>query len=130
MGLTQEPPKNKFEEAAQKASKKAFKAATAPLAGSPKLAARLTDNHVCPLVNGIVPHVGGPITGPGVPTVLIGGQPAAVVQDVATCVGPPDKVVSGSQSVKIGGKSAVRILDPTDHGGIVVQGFPTVLIGD
>src|SRR5580765_8443101 len=58
-----------------------------------KPAARLTDMHVCPMVTGIVPHVGGPILPPGAVTVLIGGLPAARVGDMATCVGPPDTIV-------------------------------------
>ena len=62
-------------------------------------AARLTDMHVCPMVTVLVPHVGGPIIGPGAPTVLIGGLPAARVSDMATCVGPPDVIVLGSFTV-------------------------------
>lgn len=93
-------------------------------------AARLTDMHTCPLVNpGPVPHIGGPITGPGVPTVLVGNQPAAVVGDLLVCTGPPDIVVKGSSSVFIGGKPAARIGDLTAHGGVIVAGFPTVEIG-
>ncbi len=65
-------------------------------------AARLTDMHACPMVTGIVPHVGGPIVGPGAPTVLIGGLPAARVGDMATCVGPPDTIVVGAPTVLIG----------------------------
>jgi uncharacterized Zn-binding protein involved in type VI secretion len=92
-------------------------------------AARLTDMHVCPMVTGIVPHVGGPITGPGTPTVLIGGMPAAVVGDMCTCVGPPDVIVKGSATVLIGGKPAARMGDMTAHGGSIVLGLPTVMIG-
>ncbi len=95
-------------------------------------AARLGDMHTCPMVTpGIppVPHVGGPITGPGVPTVLISNLPAAVMGDLATCVGPPDNLVKGSTSVLIGGKPAVRMGDTTAHGGVVVAGAPTVLLG-
>ena len=92
-------------------------------------AARLTDMHTCPMVTGVVPHVGGPITGPGVPTVLIGGMPAAVVGDMATCVGPPDSIVKGSATVMIGGKPAARMGDSTAHGGVIILGLPTVLIG-
>jgi uncharacterized Zn-binding protein involved in type VI secretion len=92
-------------------------------------AARLTDMHVCPMVTGIVPHVGGPITGPGTPTVLIGSMPAAVVGDMCTCVGPPDVIVKGSATVLIGGKPAARMGDMTAHGGSIVLGLPTVLIG-
>ena len=93
------------------------------------LAARISDMHTCPLSNGPVPRVGGPITGPSVPTVLIGGLPAAVVGDMCVCVGPPDTIVKGSGTVFIGGKPAARVGDNTAHGGVVVQGFPTVIIG-
>lgn len=92
-------------------------------------AARLTDMHVCPAVNGIVPHVGGPITGPGEPTVLIGKMPAARVGDNATCVGPPAAITKGSGTVMIGGAPAARLGDPTAHGGTIVAGEPTVMIG-
>jgi uncharacterized Zn-binding protein involved in type VI secretion len=92
-------------------------------------AARLTDPHVCPMVTVLVPHVGGPITGPGAPTVLIGGMPAAVVGDLCVCVGPPDAIAMGSTTVLIGGKPAARMGDPTAHGGSIVMGCPTVLIG-
>lgn len=95
-------------------------------------AARLTDLHSCPMVTpGVppVPHVGGPVTGPGMPTVLIGGLPAACVGDLCVCVGPPDTIVKGSATVLIGGRPAARMGDSTAHGGTVVLGFPTVLIG-
>ena len=92
-------------------------------------AARITDMHVCPSVTGVVPHVGGPVTGPGAPTVLIGGLPAAVVSDICVCVGPPDTIVMGSTTVLIGGKPAARQGDITAHGGVIVVGIPTVQIG-
>jgi len=93
-------------------------------------AARITDMHVCPLVNpGPVPHVGGPIIGPGVPTVLIAGMPAAVVGDSCVCTGPPDTIVKGSGTVMIGGVPAARLGDTTAHGGSIVAGAPTVMIG-
>ncbi len=95
-------------------------------------AARLTDMHVCPMATpGLppIPHVGGPVTGPGVATVLIGGLPAAVVGDFAICVGPPDGLVQGSATVMIAGHPAVRLGDATAHGGSVVMGLPTVIIG-
>ena len=76
-----------------------------------------------------MPHVGGPIMPPGVPTVLIGGQPAAVATTMCTCVGPPDAIVKGSTSVLIGGLPAVRLGDQTAHGGVIVMGLPTVEIG-
>ncbi len=92
-------------------------------------AARLTDMHTCPMVTGIIPHVGGPISGPGAPTVLIASLPAAHVGDMAVCVGPPDSLAKGSATVIIGGTPAVRLGDSTAHGGVVVLGCPTVLIG-
>lgn len=92
-------------------------------------AARVTDMHVCPLVSGSVPHVGGPVLPAGEPTVLIGGLPAARVGDMATCVGPPDSIAMGSGTVLIGGMPAARMGDTTTHGGSIVAGEPTVLIG-
>ena len=85
--------------------------------------------HVRPMVTGVVPHVGGPISGPCVPTVLIGALPAAHVGDLCVCVGPPDSIVLGSFTVLTGGTPAVRIGDLTAHGGNIVLGLPTVLIG-
>ena len=76
-----------------------------------------------------VPHVGGPIVGPGEATVLINNFPAAVVGDMCTCTGPPDSIVMGSTTVLIGGKPAARMGDPTAHGGSVIIGSPNVLIG-
>lgn len=92
-------------------------------------AARISDMHVCPMVTGVVPHVGGPILPPGVPTVLIGGLPAATVGDMCVCVGPPDSIVVGSATVLIGGKPAARLGDSTAHGGTIVLGCFTVMIG-
>ncbi|MGQ3678462.1 PAAR domain-containing protein [Tenacibaculum discolor] len=92
-------------------------------------AARITDMHVCPMVTGTVPHVGGPILPAGEPTVLIGGLPAARVGDMATCTGPPDSIVGGSGTVLIGGMPAARMGDSTSHGGTIVLGEATVLIG-
>lgn len=93
-------------------------------------AARVGDMHTCPMVNpGPVPHVGGPILPPGAPTVLIGGMPAARVGDMAVCTGPPDTIVAGSATVLIGGMPAARMGDSTAHGGVIVLGLPTVLIG-
>ena len=92
-------------------------------------AARITDMHTCPMVTVLVPHVGGSILPPGEPTVLIGGLPAARVGDMATCVGPPDTIVMGSGTVLIGGMPAARLSDATAHGGVIVMGEPTVLIG-
>jgi len=98
-----------------------------------KPAARIGDMHVCPMVTPgtpPVPHVGGPVTGPGCPTVLIGGVPAAVMGDMCTCVGPPDTITLGSTGVLIGGKPAARMGDMCVHGGSIVVGCPTVLIGE
>ncbi|MBN8526162.1 MAG: PAAR domain-containing protein [Planctomycetes bacterium] len=95
-------------------------------------AARLTDMHACPMVTpGVppIPHVGGPIIGPGAPTVLIGSLPAARVGDMCVCVGPPDSIVKGSATVMIGGMPAARMGDSTAHGGSIVLGLPTVMIG-
>ena len=92
-------------------------------------AARITDMHICPMVTGLVPHVGGPILPPGDPMVLIGGLPAARVGDMALCVGPPDVIALGSFTVLIGGQPAARMTDITAHGGMIVMGFPMVLIG-
>ncbi len=91
-------------------------------------ASRLTDMHVCPAFTGPVPHVGGPIAGPGAPTVLIGKLPAARVSDMCVCVGPPDSIVAGSSKVMIMNLPAARITSSCAHGGTVVAGFPTVLI--
>lgn len=96
-------------------------------------AARLFDFHQCPLSTPVgpvaIPHVGGPILGPGAPTVLIGGLPAAKVGDLALCIGPPDAIVKGSATVKVMGLPAARMGDKTAHGGTVVMGFPMVMIG-
>jgi uncharacterized Zn-binding protein involved in type VI secretion len=92
-------------------------------------AARVGDMHTCPMVTGVVPHVGGPILPPGAPTVLIGGMPAAKVGDMCTCVGPPDTIAKGSGTVLIAGMPAARLGDMTAHGGVIVVGLPTVIIG-
>jgi uncharacterized Zn-binding protein involved in type VI secretion len=92
-------------------------------------AARVADMHVCPLVTGVVPHVGGPILPPGGLPVLVGGMPPARVTDMCVCVGPPDVIVLGSFTVLIGKMPAARMGDMTAHGGVIVLGLPTVLIG-
>lgn len=91
-------------------------------------AARVGDMHVCPMVTGLVPHVGGPILPPGGIPVLIGGLPAARVGDMCVCVGPPDVIALGSFTVLIGGMPAARLGSMTAHGGSVVMGCPTVLV--
>jgi uncharacterized Zn-binding protein involved in type VI secretion len=85
--------------------------------------------HTCPMWTGLVPHVGGPILPPGCPTVLIGGLPAARIGDMATCTGPPDTIMKGSATVMIGGQPAARVGDMTAHGGVIMAGLMTVLIG-
>jgi uncharacterized Zn-binding protein involved in type VI secretion len=95
-------------------------------------AARITDMHVCPMVTpGLppIPHVGGPICGPCAPNVLIGKLPAAVVGDLCVCIGPPDTIAKGSATVMIGGRPAARMGDTTAHGGNIVLGLPTVMVG-
>ena len=93
-------------------------------------AARVTDMHTCPMVTGVVPHVGGPILPPGAPTVLIDFLPAATVTSMLTCVGPPDIIVKGSAGVLINFKPAARIGDMTAHGGVIIMGAPNVIIGE
>jgi uncharacterized Zn-binding protein involved in type VI secretion len=95
-------------------------------------AARISDMHVCPMVTPgtpPIPHVGGPILPPGGVTVLVGSLPAARVGDMCVCVGPPDVIAKGSMTVLIGGQPAARMGDLTAHGGTIVAGLPTVLIG-
>lgn len=91
--------------------------------------ARIGDMHSCPILNGSTPHVGGPISGPSVPTVMIGGRPAAVAGDRCICAGPQDSIMKGSATVLIAGKPAARMGDPTAHGGIITEGCITVMIG-
>jgi uncharacterized Zn-binding protein involved in type VI secretion len=92
-------------------------------------AARIGDMHVCPMVTGVVPHVGGPILPPCCPTVLTGSIPQARVGDMLTCVGPPDVIAKGSLTVMVGSQPAARMGDMTVHGGVIVIGLPTVMIG-
>lgn len=93
-------------------------------------AARIGDMHICPLVNpGPVPHVGGPISS-GAPTVITMGMPQARVSDMAVCVGPPDMIAMGLVTVFVCSMPAARLSDMTAHGGTIVTGAPTVLIGD
>ncbi len=93
-------------------------------------AARVTDMHTCPKVEpGPVPHVGGPVLPAGEPTVRIGFMPAARKGDMVVCVGPPDKISQGEPTVRIGNQDAARVGDSTEHGGVLVLGCPTVLIG-
>lgn len=95
----------------------------------PMPASRVTDMHVCPMVTGVVPHVGGPVLPPGGLTVIISGLPAARVTDMCVCVGPPDMIAMGSTTVITQGMLQARILDPTIHGGMLVLGAFTVIVG-
>lgn len=92
-------------------------------------AARITDMHTCPMFTGPVPHVGGPVMPPGCTTVTIGGMPAARVGDMCMCTGPIDTIINGSSTVMIGKMPAARMGDPTAHGGTIILGSPTVMIG-
>jgi uncharacterized Zn-binding protein involved in type VI secretion len=87
--------------------------------------------HVCLMVTPAVPpipHVGGPVL-TGAPTVITGKLPQARVTDLCMCVGPPDTIVKGSMTVLVCNMPAARIGDTCAHGGALVMGFPTVLIG-
>jgi len=92
-------------------------------------AARVTDMHVCPMVTVVVPHVGGPILPPCAITVLTQMLPQARMGDMATCVGPPDVIILGSFTVLVMNQPAARLGDMTAHGGTIVLGCFTVLIG-
>jgi uncharacterized Zn-binding protein involved in type VI secretion len=91
--------------------------------------ARILDPHVCPMVTGVVPHVGGPVGPPGVPTTLVCMMPAAPLGNTAICVGPPDVIVKGSATVLTGKRPQSRLTDNCAHGGMIVMGAPTVLVG-
>lgn len=99
----------------------------------PTPAARVTDMHVCPMQTpagpAVIPHVGGPILPGPAATVLIGNLPAAVATQTCVCVGPPDIIVKGSATVLICNLPAARMGDTTAHGGTIVGGFPTVIVG-
>ena len=92
-------------------------------------AARMTDMHVCPMVTVLGPHVGGPIIAPCAPTVLISGLPAARITDMLVCVGPPDVIALASFTVLTSGLPQARLGDMTAHGGVIVMGAFTVLVG-
>jgi uncharacterized Zn-binding protein involved in type VI secretion len=114
------------EEIAEEEAMAVFEASMPP--AGPLMAARVTDPHICPMIDGVKPHVGGPIT-VGAPTTMICFLLAARVGDALTCVGPPDVIAKGSMSVMIGGMPAARFMDQTAHGGMIVAGAPTVIIG-
>jgi uncharacterized Zn-binding protein involved in type VI secretion len=75
-------------------------------------------------------HGGGPILPPCAVTVLTTSLPQARISDMLTCVGPPDVIAMGSFTVLTMGLPSARMGDMTVHGGAIVVGAPTVLIGD
>lgn len=94
--------------------------------------ATLGSMHICPMLNPGTPpppHVGGPVSGPGVPTVLAGGKPVAVMGDMCVCMGPPDVIVQAEATVLAGGKPVATSGSMTAHGGAITAGEPTVLVG-
>ncbi len=96
------------------------------MAGKP--IATLTSMHVCPMVSGYVPHVGGPVSGPCAPNVLINGKPAALMGDMCVCVGPPDTIVQGEPTVLINGTPVATQGSMTAHGGMIAAGEPMVMV--
>ncbi|MTI31894.1 PAAR domain-containing protein [Xanthovirga aplysinae] len=103
------------------------------MAGKP--IATIGSMHICPKVETPpapappIPHVGGPVLGPGVTTVLINDKPAAVKGDKCVCVGPPDSIKEGNANVLFNGKQVATMGSKTAHGGFISIGDPTVLIG-
>ncbi|HHU56761.1 MAG TPA: paar repeat-containing protein [Bacteroidales bacterium] len=97
------------------------------MAGKP--IATIGSMHVCPMVTGYIPHVGGPVAGPGAPNVLINGKPAALMGDMCVCTGPPDTIVQGEPCVLINGTPVATMGSMTAHGGSIVVGEPNVMIG-
>lgn len=88
----------------------------------------VSTNHVCPMVTGTTPHVGGPVIGPGCPGVLINGQPVALLGDTCVCCGPPDVIVQGCPGVLVDGVPVVLQDCMTAHGGVVPAGVPGVTV--
>nr|WP_320119828.1 PAAR domain-containing protein [uncultured Marinifilum sp.] len=97
------------------------------MAGKP--IATVGSMHVCPMCSGTVPHVGGPVIGPGSPNVLVNGKPVALMGDMCVCSGPPDTIVQGEAGVLINGVPVATVGSMTAHGGQIVQGEPNVIIG-
>lgn len=94
-----------------------------------KPVATIGSMHVCPMVSGYIPHVGGPVIGPGAPNVLANGKPIAVMGDKCSCVGPPDTIVMGNPSILVNGKPIACMGDMTSHGGTITMGEPNILVG-
>ncbi len=91
--------------------------------------ARISDMHACPMVDGLKPHVGGPVLSSGAPHVLAAGLPIATVGSPCLCMGPTDIIALGSSKVLAGGRPVARIGDMTAHGGLLTSGAPKVLVG-
>lgn len=89
----------------------------------------INTNHICPMVTGITPHVGGPIVGPGNPGVLIDGVPISVLGDTCICCGSPDVVVQGYPGILVDGVPIVVQGCMTAHGGTIPMGVPGVTVG-
>lgn len=79
------------------------------------------------MVTVIIPHVGGPLVGPGAMTVLVSSMPTATLGSMGVCVGPPTSVVVGNFTVLANNKPIARMMDSTAHGGVITVGNPTVL---
>ena len=128
--MSDDGPSQEELDAAMEEASAAFAAAMPAIPAGGRPASRLGDLHICPMVTVLVPHVGGPILPPCVPTVLIGGMPAAPgLGNPVTCAGPPDATMTGSTTVFVGGRPLVRLGDTTVHGGIITTGLPTCLVG-
>ena len=84
--------------------------------------------HICPMVTGMIPHIGGPIIGPGCPGVKINGKPVSLIGDICTCSGPPDVVAQGHSGVFVNGTPIVVHNCLTAHGGIIPMGESGVII--
>lgn len=92
-------------------------------------AARDLDEHVCPIQFLPGPHGGGEVMVAKLRTVLVGGKPAAVQIDPVTCAGWDNLIAMGSPKVFMDGLPAARKYDLTTHGGMILQGEPTVRLG-
>ena len=97
--------------------------------------ARITDMTICPMVTPDpipIPHIGGPIVGSPAPVnVLAGFLPVARITDLAVCVSPiPPIIVEGSVTVLACDLPISRMGDMTDHGGVIMLGDFTVLVGE
>lgn len=92
-------------------------------------AVRVTDRHVCPFSDGPVPHVGGAVVSAPAPEVLAAGLPLAAAGSLVGCEGALGFVLSGSATVLVAGQPVARVGDAAAHGGMLVGGAPTVLVG-